>query len=140
MLKIGRGRDQDDVGEPKRIVNALLQLIDRLDSENIFVAATNYASSLDKAIWRRFDKIIIFEKPNLEIRVKLLQQKLGNFATKVDLKYLANLLDFASAADIETICQNAIKSVIIRDGKSIYNELLKEIDYYQVQAKIVASV
>ena len=48
-----RSNDQD-VGEIKRVVIALLSQIDELPHDVVIVTATNHAELLDRAVWRRF--------------------------------------------------------------------------------------
>lgn len=62
---IAKKRDDDsDVGELKRLVTVLLQVIDEWPTTSLLIAATNHVELLDRAIGRRFDKIISFELPN----------------------------------------------------------------------------
>ena len=61
------GRSRDDVtehGELKRVVNTFLQLLDRFAGRSMIIAATNFEEALDPALWRRFDEVIRFGKPN----------------------------------------------------------------------------
>lgn len=50
--------DPSDHGELRRIVNAVLQLIDRYRGPSIIIAATNHSQVLDNAMWRRFDEVL----------------------------------------------------------------------------------
>lgn len=64
---VAKRRDDDsDVGELKRLVTVLLQEIDLWGSNNLLVAATNHASLLDPAVWRRFDSTVEFPSPTME--------------------------------------------------------------------------
>jgi SpoVK/Ycf46/Vps4 family AAA+-type ATPase len=102
-------------GEIKRLVNSLIQLIDASNDQSIFIAATNYESLLDTAIWRRFDEVLFFEKPNLQLRQNILESKLSNIKhPDVNVQKVASQLQGATGADIERICSDAIKSVILR--------------------------
>ena len=61
---IGKERgDVHDTGEIKRVVSSLLMQIDSLPSYVIVIAATNHASLLDKAAWRRFQIRLDIPKP-----------------------------------------------------------------------------
>ncbi|MGN2246756.1 AAA family ATPase [Frateuria sp. GZRR35] len=62
-----RRDDESDVGELKRLVTVLLQEIDLWNSNNLLVAATNHASLLDPAVWRRFDSTVEFPTPTAEM-------------------------------------------------------------------------
>ena len=78
---------QRNWGELKRVINSLLQNIDEFTDNNILIAATNHEELLDKAIWRRFEKIIQVESPNQEEITELLKM----FLEKSDLKLNHNV-------------------------------------------------
>lgn len=110
-------------GEIKRLVNSLLQLIDSSTSNSLFVAATNHESLLDSAVWRRFDEVILFEVPSVELREALLIRYLSKLRhADIDIKDFATDLDQATGADIERICTDAIKTVILRGDRKITND------------------
>jgi len=55
--------DSSEHNELRRVVNSLLQMIDRHRTRGFLIAATNLEESLDTAIWRRFDEVILFDLP-----------------------------------------------------------------------------
>ena len=57
------------------MLNSFLQFLEQDDSDSIVVAATNLASMLDEALFRRFDEVILYEKPSeAEIRELILNR------------------------------------------------------------------
>ncbi len=114
-------------GEIKRLVNSLLQLIDNSNYyQSLFIAATNYESLLDKAIWRRFDEIIFFDKPNYNLRLSLLRKNLSSIKHPgIDLNKFASKLKDTTGAEIERICLDAIKSVILKGEDVLTSEDLE---------------
>lgn len=61
---VAKKRDDDsDIGELKRLVTVLLQEIDLWTPDNLLLSATNHSQLLDSAIWRRFDDVIAFPRP-----------------------------------------------------------------------------
>ncbi|MEA5516592.1 AAA family ATPase [Nodularia sp. UHCC 0506] len=118
---IARDRDNlNEHGEVKRLVNSLLQLIDNATNQSIFVAATNHEKLLDSAVWRRFDEVIFFDNPTIELRTALLSRYLSGIRyTGVDLSTFAARLENATGADIERICSDAIKAVILRGERTL---------------------
>lgn len=66
-----RRDDVAEVGELKRLVTVLLQEIDDWPPTGLLLAATNHPDLLDPAVWRRFELILNFEKPNVDEIVKL---------------------------------------------------------------------
>lgn len=59
-----RGNDDRDVGEMRRLVNSLIQLIDYLPSDVLLLCATNHPEIIDIAIMRRFQLKIKYELPD----------------------------------------------------------------------------
>lgn len=115
-------RARDDNGEHnelRRVVNSLLVLIDRLQPKGFLIAATNHDIALDPAIWRRFDEIIWFEKPDQAMIKRFLRLKFKNIKTEFDpLDWVEKLVGF-SYAEIERTCLQAIKSMIIEGHKRL---------------------
>jgi SpoVK/Ycf46/Vps4 family AAA+-type ATPase len=114
---IGKRRDDPrDVGELKRIVNTLLQQMDRTGSgESVFVAASNHQHLLDAALWRRFDDIIEFPQPSSEQRQRLLKNLLRGVRVQGEASGAVQASTGMSCADIESCMHEAIKSMVL-DG------------------------
>lgn len=123
---IGKSRtDMTEHGELKRVVNTFLQLLDSFEGESLIIAATNHEKLLDKALWRRFDEVLLFARPNYsEIRT-LLNMKLRNFPQQnINLNQAAKKLTGFSHADIEWVCLDAVKSAIVQDRDAVTQDLL----------------
>lgn len=124
---IGKSRDDSsDHGELKRVVNNFLQLLDNYSRKNIIIASTNYESMIDKALWRRFDEVIYFDKPNLEEVHKAIQLNFRNYQhNKLQIsKFNDKIKDF-SYSDLERICIDCIKKMILSNKESIDNDLFE---------------
>jgi SpoVK/Ycf46/Vps4 family AAA+-type ATPase len=125
------GKDRASVeehGEIKRAVNSFLQILDGFRSETLTIAATNHEGLLDTALWRRFDEIVYFDRPDQEAIIELL---LSNFRQigideSVDLPSMALTMIGLSHADIERICRDAIKSKVLTRPGPIDSALLSE--------------
>ncbi|MGG7035861.1 MAG: AAA family ATPase [Flavobacterium sp.] len=61
-----RGTDDQDVGEMRRIVNTLIQLIDYFPNDSLLICATNHFDLLDTALLRRFQLKLKYELPRRE--------------------------------------------------------------------------
>jgi SpoVK/Ycf46/Vps4 family AAA+-type ATPase len=128
--------DKNELGELKRVVNSLIQNIDSLGGDTILIAATNHEELLDPAIWRRFSKILLLEKPNQEEIISLIEIVLQSVQNTIidntkKLEQLATAFDGFSFSSIKTVLTNAIKDMIIHETRSVnYAELLKEIYIY----------
>lgn len=94
--------DPNEVGEIKRVVNALLQNIDSRRLAGITIAITNHEQLLDPAIWRRFELQLRIPKPNFEGRTKIAEKYL--YPVELDeraKKLLAWVTEGFSGAEIE---------------------------------------
>jgi SpoVK/Ycf46/Vps4 family AAA+-type ATPase len=67
--QIGKSRDSEDkdVGEMRRIVNTIIQLIDYFPTDSLLICATNHYQSIDTALLRRFQLRLQFEMPTEEL-------------------------------------------------------------------------
>ncbi|MDZ4784848.1 MAG: ATP-binding protein [bacterium] len=139
---IARDRNTlNEHGEVKRLVNSLLQLIDTSNSNSLFIAATNHESLLDNAVWRRFDEVLFFGKPDLELRMALLKRYLSRIRhSTINLKDFAADLEKATGADIERICIDTIKTVILRGDRELTHADLKTaVGRYLERNRIIAN-
>jgi SpoVK/Ycf46/Vps4 family AAA+-type ATPase len=111
--------DEGQHGELKRVVNSLLQLIDRFVGSGFLIAATNQERQLDAAIWRRFDEIVYFDKPDKAQIGRLLKLKFKNFNTEFDPATRADALQGFSHAEIERVCLNSIRRSVLQKRNSV---------------------
>lgn len=98
-----RRDDSGDLGELKRLVNVLLKELEDCPSSCVIIGATNHPELLDKAIWRRFDRILTIPMPEERERRSLLIRHLGkliNEFKKETLDYLVRHTKNINAADI----------------------------------------
>jgi SpoVK/Ycf46/Vps4 family AAA+-type ATPase len=125
---IGKQRTlEDEHGELKRVVNSFLQMLDSYRGEALIIAATNYQGLLDHALWRRFDDIIYFDKPDATIIEALLVGYLRQMGVSpaVSLKHIAERLVGMSHADIERIANDAIKETVLQNCPMVEPEVLE---------------
>lgn len=120
---LARSRDEaGDHNELRRVVNSLLLFIDRMTPRGFLVAATNLDESLDPAIWRRFDEVVWFDRPNRRMASRYLTMKFKNVRTNFAPDELASEMDGFSYAEIERVCVQAIKEAIIGCRKTTTRE------------------
>lgn len=115
-------RSRSDVSEHnelRRVVNALLLMIDRHQPRGLLVAATNLHQSLDHAIWRRFDDIIGLDLPERAQIDDLLALTFKNFPANFSFEdHLPKLIGL-SFADIERIAFDSIKNAVMKRRKNV---------------------
>jgi SpoVK/Ycf46/Vps4 family AAA+-type ATPase len=112
--------DSQDVGEMNRVVTAFLQLVDADVSGSLLVAATNHVELLDRAVFRRFDVIVPFDKPSREQLVSLLQLRLGTVGfSEQQAERLAASAQGWSFADVARECDDAVRTMALEDREEI---------------------
>lgn len=119
-----RGHD-NEVGEMRRILNSFLQMMERVDSDSIIVAATNCGEQLDKALFRRFDDVIEYSLPDDdEIRTLLSNCLYGFDSSRVIVAKLLPLLKGMSHAEITSVCMDAAKESLLNE-EPLSNSILE---------------
>lgn len=110
-------RNENEVGEMRRILNTFLQLLERENSESLIIAATNNPDILDVALRRRFDDVIGYELPDdAQIR-RLMKARINGFMNKsIDTEKTLSFLRGRSHAEICLICADAMKDAILSDS------------------------
>ncbi|MBL5807949.1 ATP-binding protein [Bacillus sporothermodurans] len=136
---ISKQRDSvDEHGELKRVVNTFLQLLDNYNGDSIIIAATNHQNLLDQAVWRRFDEVIMFDKPKESQITELLRKNLKRYpCSEINFVELSKGLVGYAHADIERIILNTIRTAIIENDSYVDdNKIRKQMDIYRERAKI----
>jgi hypothetical protein len=97
--------DPQELGEVKRVVNAVLQAMDTRAAAGLTIALTNHERLLDPAVWRRFDARIEIGLPDAATRLKIIERYTRGFAVgDGSAKVLAWLSEGYSGSEIETMC------------------------------------
>lgn len=120
--RMGEGQE---VQEMKRVVNTLLQILDNFDNETVVIAATNLECTIDKAIFRRFDEVFYFEKPNKDEIKNTIHLKMHEYPFDLEILSLLDKLDGFTYADIEQICQLCLKHCIINKIDTVSKEIFE---------------
>jgi AFG3 family protein len=134
---VGRPRNNVRYGnsEMASTVNQLLTEMDGFaENDNVMViAATNMVNSLDKALTRtgRFDKKIVFDRPNKQERDDMFELYMNNITLCEDLKtklkeYTAKLSEMTAGLTGSDIC--AITNHAIMEHIKNYRKDNKDID------------
>jgi SpoVK/Ycf46/Vps4 family AAA+-type ATPase len=111
----------NDVGEMRRVLNALLQFIEQDTSESVIIAATNKPKLLDRALFRRFDDVLYYEMPDSDDRRQLIANVLGPFGSRsIDWPSVLKESDSLSHAEVDQACRDAMKEAIL-DNRNIVN-------------------
>jgi SpoVK/Ycf46/Vps4 family AAA+-type ATPase len=118
---IGGDRSLDnDVGEMRRVLNALLQFIEQDTSDSIIMGVTNKPELLDRALFRRFDDVLRYDLPDAAARQRLVENVLGGFQGKrMGWKSILKHSIELSHAEIDHACRDAIKEAILSNRSTV---------------------
>jgi SpoVK/Ycf46/Vps4 family AAA+-type ATPase len=126
---IARSRNNTkDIGEASRIVNSLLQLMEDYDAPGLLVATTNVESSLDTALFRRFDDVFLVPLPGPEEIQKLLTMTLSAVRQieMINWERIVTQLSGASAAMVVKAAQDAAKAAVLKGKKGVAESDLQQ--------------
>jgi SpoVK/Ycf46/Vps4 family AAA+-type ATPase len=115
----GERSRENDVGEMRRVLNALLQFIEQDASESLIVGATNNPALLDRALFRRFDDVLHYTLPDEPLRRRLIENVLGTFKGRLGWKCILAESSGLSHAELDHACRDAIKEAILNDCKTV---------------------
>lgn len=110
-----RGSDDKDVGEMRRLVNTLIQLIDYYPENALLLCATNHPEIIDTALLRRFQLKINYTMPSAEFLDTFYDDLLSKFPEEfqnIERKYE---ISFAEAKDYAL---TSVKSSLIKKLES----------------------
>lgn len=115
---------ENDIGEMRRIINSLLQFIEN-NNNGFIIGATNNPQLLDQAIFRRFDEVLFYKKPDAIQREKLFKKTLGRFLlSSINFAKLEKCSEGLSHSEIVNLCKDSIKESILNNRDYISEEIL----------------
>ena len=115
------GKEREDAsehGELRRVVNAVLQMMDAYEGRSLIIAATNHEGMLDSAVWRRFEEVLYLNPPTTAELGKLLRVKLRGVRRDFDFEEVVERGWFngTTHADVERIVRRAVKEMVLEGG------------------------
>lgn len=117
---VGKERDDPtDHGELRRVVNAVLQMMEGYLGPSLLVAATNHPGTLDSAVWRRFDEVFEVPMPTVPQLQRVMSRILmGHTDNTVDLRQTAERLKGLPHAAAEKAAYDARRRALL-DGHDL---------------------
>jgi hypothetical protein len=123
--------DPQEVGEIKRVVNTLLQNVDKRKAHGFTMAITNHESLLDPAVWRRFEVRIHVPLPESNERERILEQYLRPLPTgAAEIRFLAWVTRGMTGSDLENLARSLKRFTAIH-GKGDFS-LIEALRAYAV--------
>ena len=113
---LGQIRDYDnkDSSEMKRVVNAIIQLIDSFPNRSVLIAATNQIQMIDEALVRRFEMQLEFTTPNLAVLDRYYDTLLQKYPPQFHKMERVYDISFAEAKNhlLRSVKNNVIQDAI----------------------------
>lgn len=110
--------DPQEVGEIKRVVNALLQNLDSRRDVGLTIGITNHPQLLDTAVWRRFEVQLEVPRPEFDVRVEIARNFMPPVsAPESHLRMIAWFTEGATGAEIETLVRTYKKAMAVQNGE-----------------------
>ncbi len=99
--QIGKARStsEQDVGEMRRLVNSMIQLIDYFPEKALLICATNHPEIIDTALLRRFQLKIAFDMPTKTVLDSYYDTLLSTFPENLQQIKRRYDISFAEAKD-----------------------------------------
>lgn len=131
---IAKARDDaNDVGELRRVVNALLQGLDYFaPKRSLIILASNHSHLFDPAMWRRFDDVIAFPLPSESERLAHLRQLTNGLRLSGSLASAARQTGGVSFADIERAVSEVAKVKVLSGAEGVATaDIVAEVKRWQ---------
>lgn len=128
--------NQNDLREMGRATSALLKVLDRINENIVIVATTNLFEHFDKAMLRRFDSVIDFNRYTKEDLVSIAEKMLDRYLNKIKLanrdirlfRKVMNLMDeIIYPGDLKNIIKTSVAFSDPQDGMDYIRRL-----YYSI--------
>ncbi|HEX3809585.1 MAG TPA: ATP-binding protein [Rhizomicrobium sp.] len=107
--------DKRSGGQHKAITQMVNTLLSRMENyDGFIIAATNFATNIDSAVWRRFDIQIKLELPGQTERRHILARYLAPYILPADaLDRLATSFETASPALMRQFCEGVKRQIVV---------------------------
>lgn len=117
----------NDVGEARRMLNSILQLLEDDESDALIVAATNHRELLDPALFRRFDGVVEYDVLTRE-RVRAVFEK-ALFAfdlADIDWTVVEEAAVGLSQAEMVRAAEDAARTAVLEHDARFTTEVLAD--------------
>lgn len=121
----GERAQGNDVGEIRRVLNSFLQFLEQDSSDSLIVAASNHPQLLDRALFRRFESVIEYPLPSLDVAEQVLRQRLARVSTTgIDWNAVREATRLRSHAELTLAAEAAAKAAILAGQKITTSRLV----------------
>ena len=115
----------NDVGEARRMLNSILQLLDDDQSDALVIAATNHPELLDPALFRRFDGTVEYEVlPRERIRAVFEKALFAFDLSMIDWEAVVAAATGLSQAEMVRAAEDAARTAVLDHDAIFSTEIL----------------
>lgn len=115
----------NDVGEARRTLNSILQMLDEDDGDSLIVAATNHPELLDPAMFRRFDGAIEYGLlPVDRIREVFLKALRPFDLNAIEWPLVERAADGMSQAEMIRSAEDAARAAVLNNDAAVDTPIL----------------
>lgn len=124
--------NSNDLREMGRATSAMLKGMDNINDRIVLVATTNLYEHFDKALTRRFDAIIDFNRYNRDDLIMIAEKLLENYLIKFKLankdirlfrKIMNQIVDMPYPGDLKNMIKSAVAFSDPQDGLDYFRRL-----------------
>jgi len=120
----------NDLREMGRATSTLLKCLDRVNENVVLVATTNLFNMLDKALTRRFDSVIDFNRYSEEDLMTIAEKMLNSYLDKMklrrrDIRLFRKIMNLSSSIPYPGELKNLLKTAIA------FSDTKDEMDYFK---------
>ena len=123
---VAKTRRSDEHAALKRAVNTLLKSIDDISlirDEVLLIGATNHPDQLDAAAWRRFDEIVNFPKPDVQMRADILEVITRRMdIAEFDPLAVAEQTEGLTGSDLRMVLREAVLEALTEERTALTQE------------------
>jgi len=114
----------NDVAEMRRVLNSFLQFMEEGNStDSVIICSTNHPSLLDRALLRRYDQVLEFDKPTSKQIQKLICANVRPMkAPRLAWKKLIQGAQELSQSEIVRATEDAVKTAILDERNHLTTE------------------
>ncbi|MFB6137676.1 MAG: ATP-binding protein [Halobacteriaceae archaeon] len=127
---VAKTRRSDEHAAIKRAVNTLLKSIDEVSlvrDDVLLIGATNHPDQLDAAAWRRFDEILQFPEPDLQMRADILRVVTREMdIAEFDPVEVAERTEGLTGSDLRLVLREAVLDALVEDRTALTQEDLMD--------------
>ena len=123
-------QSSNDLREMGRVTSTLLKCLDRMNENVVLVATTNLFNMFDKALSRRFDSIIDFNRYTEEDLMNIAEKMLNSYLDKMklggrDIRLFRKIMKLSKPMPYPGELKNLLKTAIA------FSDVNDEMDYFR---------